>query len=999
MRIKPRIPKRAVGALAAIIVIAGAGAVAAQTRSAGGVASYWQQQADYTIKVTLDTKERALAGTETILYTNSSPDTLKEFYLHLYPNAFRDKTSPLIRDYLQGTLYFFVGLPKSMRGWLDVSELKVNGAEAQFKVDGTILSASLPTPLTPGGTATFELSFKEKIMPLYGRSGYSGDQYDIAQWYPKMAVYDTEGWHPDQYRMGEFYGEFGDFDVHITLPAKYVIAATGVPVAGDPGWKSNALRRGDGGAGGGHPGGKRPGASKASGTAGAAGQPDSLKTVQFHAENVHDFAWCASPTFVVQDTLYNNYRVMSFFNPWNRAWADTMLAREIRSMRWLEEVAGPYPYPQVTVVDCRMRGGMEYPMLAMNGSADEGLALHELAHNYFYGILANDERAEAWLDEGFAQYMVFSNAAERFGPYGKPEKRSFPRSLFREQRMWDAVAKPVVNLHRTDFAERVATPAHEFKNGFSTMPYVGAPLFLRALRYTVGDENFRKIIRVYVDRWKFRHVDEDAFRSVCEEVSGLDLSELFVQWLHTTKDCDYRVARFKVKPAKEGFSADLRVQRKGELMMPLTLAFRLKNGNTVTERLDGISRSVDTSFTFESKPVSAAINPDNEILDIYQLDNYAPHRRGVALDVPFNTYYPPDAYQYRLLPIGYYNDIDGGKLGLRVRGSYDNCYRKFTLQGLYGFESKATDVYGAYEAPLGYFGKSASIFADAFIREGRQGASFDLRKIRRKSLFDPLSQRLSFHIGYHEISDTSYVFPNTYEKGRNLWGGLGFEISPKTDLFASSLALSYDRSLWWSDLKHETFTMTMKLWPAIRFMFPLKPDVRVFYGHAAIDPPPQGRFNLAGANALAKERFFWLRSVGAFPKDNYSNFHVAGDANLRGYFDGAFAFKSVFASNVELELPFPLPVSRSVSRTLDRRLSLFFDWGKVLDKRPLEGLAPGVRGTYDENAFDNVLTDFGFSVSLWKLTAEFPLYLSNPTFVGDTDKWDFRWTIGFNRLF
>ena len=253
--------------------------------------------------------------------------------------------------------------------------------------------------------------------------------------------------------------------------------------------------------------------------------------------------------------------------------------------------------------------------------------------------------------------------------------------------------------------------------------------------------------------------------------SGLDLSELFKQWLHTTKDCDYRLARFKVKPAKEGFVADLRVQRKGELMMPLTLAFRLKNGNTVIERLDGISRSVDTSFTFESKPVSAAINPDNEILDVYQLDNYAPRRTGVALDVPFNTHYPPDEYQYRLLPIGYYNDVDGGKLGLRVRGSYDNYYRTFTLQGLYGFESKTADVYAAYEAPLGYFGRSSSIFADAFIREGRQGASFDLRKIRRKSLFDPLAQRLSFHVGYHEISDTSYVFPNTYEKGRNLWGG------------------------------------------------------------------------------------------------------------------------------------------------------------------------------------------------------------------------------------
>jgi len=998
MPIKERISRFAVVAIAMILcagsVPRGIGAQTNASRAASE--EYWQQQADYTIKVTLDTKDRALSGTETILYTNNSPDTLSIFYMHLYPNAFRNKTSPLIRDFLQGTLYFFVGLPKSMRGWIDVAELTVNGKPVRFTVDGTILSATFPKPLPPGGSATFTLAFKEKLMPLLGRSGYSGDQYDIAQWYPKMVVYDKDGWHPDQYRMGEFYGEFGTFDVHITLPEKYVVAATGVPVSGDPGWKKNPLRRG-----GGHPGGKRPGGVGAASGATASGteKPDSLKTVRFRAEKVHDFAWCASPTFIVQDTLVSGYHVMSFFNPWNRAWADSMLAREIRSMRWLEKTAGPYPYPQASVVDCPMRGGMEYPMLAMNGSADEGLALHELAHNYFYGILANDERAEAWLDEGFAQYMVFSNATERFGPYGKPDKRSFPYSLFREQRTWDAIARPVVNLHRTDYAERIATPAHEFKNGFSTMPYVGAPLFLRALRYTVGDENFQKIIRTYVDRWKFKHVDEDAFRSVCEEVSGLDLGELFKQWLHTTKDCDYRLSRFKVKPAKEGFDAAVRIERKGELMMPLTLAFRLKNGNTLTERLDGTSRTIDTTFAFESKPVSAAINPDNEILDVYQLDNFAPRRRSAALDVPFNTYHPLDSYQYRLLPIGYYNDVDGGKAGLRLRGSYDDYYRKFTLQGLYGFESRKTDYYASYDSPLRYFGKDASLAADLFNREGRQGASLELRKIRRESLFDPLTQHLNFRLGYHEIKDTSYVFPYTYEKGRNLWGGLGFEIGPKTDVFASSLALSYDRSLWWSDLHYETFTMTMKFWPAIRFDFPLKPDLRVFFGHAAIDPPLQERFGLAGADALAKERFFWLRSVGAFPKDNYNNFHVAGDANLRGYYDGTFAFKSVVASNVELRIPFPLPVSRPVSRMLDRRLSLFFDWGKVLDERPLEGLPPGVRGAFDENAFDNVLTDFGLSVSLWKITAEFPLYLSNPKLVGEKDKWDFRWTIGFSRLF
>ncbi|MDD4857689.1 MAG: M1 family metallopeptidase [Candidatus Krumholzibacteria bacterium] len=980
-----RTSKFAVLALAAIICAGSALGAAAQTLLTPGLGNqYWQQQANYKIKAELDAKAHSLAGTETISYKNNSPDTLTRFYMHLYPNAFRDKTSPLIRDFMQGTLHFFIGLPKSKRGWIDVTELKVDGDTVQFKVDGTILSASFPKPLPPGGTASFELAFNEKIMPRIARSGYSGDQYDMAQWYPKMVVYDGDGWHPDQYRMGEFYGEFGTFDVDITLPEKYVIAATGLPVSGDPGWKKNALARG-----GAHPGG---------GT-GETAQSEAKKTVQFRAENVHDFAWCASPTFIVQDTVYNGYSVMSFFNPWNRAWADSMLAREVRSMRWLEKVAGPYPYPQISVVDCRTHGGMEYPMLAMNGSAEESLALHELAHMYFYAALGNDERAEAWLDEGFAQYLVFWNAEERYGPFGKTDGRAFPFSLFRERHMWDAIAEPVIGLHRTGFAERIATRSNEFKNGFSTMPYVGAPLFLRTLRYTVGDETFRKIILAYVDRWKFKHVDEDALRSVCEELSGMDLHDLFKEWLHTTKDCDYTISRFKVKRAKEGYTANLRIERKGELIMPLTLAFRLKDGNTVTQRMDGMPHTRDTTLTFESKPVSAAINPDNEILDVYQLDNFAPRRNSVALDVPFYGYYPVDSYQYRVLPIGYYNDVDGGKVGLRLRGSYDNYYRRFTLQGLYGFESEKTDFYASYDGPLGYLGRDASIFAETFNREGRRGVLVDVGKIRRKSLFAPLAQRLDFIVGYHEVIDTSYVRPFTYDVGRNIWFRLGFGISPKTDLFASDLSLAYDRSFAGSELHYESITMAARFWPAIRFAFPLKPDLRFFFGHVGIDPPIQERFTLDGANALAKERYFWLRSPGAFPEDDYNNFHVAGDANLRGYYDGAFAFRQIAAVNTEIELPFPLPVSRALSRSLDRKLYLFWDGGKVLDERPLEGLAPGVRGSLDENAFDNVLSDFGVGVSVWKLTAEFPLYLSNPELVGGSDKWDFRWTIGFSRLF
>ncbi len=990
---------------------------------------YWQQRVDYEIHATLDPETHMLTGRETITYKNNSPDTLTEFYLHLYPNAYREKASPLIRDYMRGTLYFLVGITESRRGWLDVKILKVNGSDAAFSVDGTVLKSSFPKPLPPGGTVVLEVSFIEKIRKHLGRAGYAGDHYDLAQWYPKMAVYDRNGWHPDQFRMGEFYGEFGTFDVHIELPERFVIAATGTPVSGDPGWEKSTPHRGGTHHGGGHGGAgaagggamgmntggapetagethgtstggaqRKGGRTYETGTETPAGEDADTKTVHFRAENVHDFAWCANPHFVVQDTLYNGYRIMSFFEPWRRSWQDSVLARGLRAMQWLESFAGPYEYPQVSIVQSPTHGGMEYPMLAMNGNPSESLIFHELGHMYFYAILANDERMEAWMDEGVTQYQTLRYAEDHYGRYGEPATgKRFLSSLYPRPTMWDGLAKPIIDLHRTDHAERIATPHHEFKNDPNIMLYVKAPLFLRALHYVVGDENFRTIIHTYVERWKFKHVDETVFLSICEEVSGMELDEIFRQWLHTTKDCDYRVSRFKVKRAGDRYQADCTIERKGELMMPITLAFRLRNGNTVSERMDGLLRTVERTFTFDVEPVAVAINPDNEILDVHQVDNFSPRRRGVSLDLPYRDYYRQDAYEYRFLPIGYYNDIDGGKAGLRIRGSYDERYRKFTLQGLYGFESGRGDVFGSFAHPFGMLGRDAHFYGDAFYREGRHGVYAEISKIRRKSLFDPFAKHFSFRFLYHELNDSEYVYPYTYEEGINLRAGLDFSIHPTTDLFETSFTFDFDRSFWGSDFNYEKTSLEARMWPARRYPIPVKPYIRFYLGYSSIDPPLQETFNLAGAGVLEKENYFWLRSVGGFPRDQYNHFHVPGDANLRGYFDGDYSFRRVFASNIELELP--LPLGRKMSRWLDHRLYLFYDWGKVLDEHPLEGLPPAMHDDFPGGFFDEILQDFGVGVNLWKLTVELPLYISHPILTGDEEEWDLRWTIGIDRLF
>lgn len=944
---------------------------------------YWQQYVDYDIQVILDTENQMLSGEETITYRNNSPDTLDIFYLHLYPNAYREKTSELIRGFMRDTAFFLIGLPESMRGWIDIEEMEIDGIKANFQVEGTILSGEFPDPLPPGGDAVIEIVFSEKIRRRVGRAGYMGEHYDLAQWYPKMAVYDKLGWHPDQFEMGEFYGEFGTFDVQISLPHQYVIASTGVCVSGDPGWNRNSKIR-----------------SRSDQKGESGKETTQIKTVHFRAEKVHDFAWSADPSFVVQDTTYHGYHIRSFYRRWNRAWKDTVLVRTLRTMKWLEDFAGPFPYPHISVVDCPTHGGMEYPMLVMNGSPAEPLIVHEVGHNYFYGILANNERDEAWLDEGFTQYQTFRYVEKHYGPYGEKAEDGLLSFLFTRPKLWEGLTASVIRLHRMGWAERVAKPYQDFESCGRTMVYVKAPLFLRALHHITGDEKFEEIIHTYLDRWKFKHVNEKAFLDICEEVTGTELDEFFKQWLHTTKNCDYALEGLDVEPTESGtYQTSVKIKRKGEMKLPLTLSFRMRNGNTLTRRVDGLLRDIREEFVFAEEPLSASINPDNEIIDIYQRDNFIPRRWDLVPDNPLDHYRPPDAYQFRILPIGFYNDIDGGKAGLRVRGSYHRRYFNFTLQSLYSFESGTVDYYGSFLHPFKYLGRDTEIYADGFYREGRAGGTLRINKKRRESLLDPWTQNFSLWTTYHEVTDTSYVLPYTYQKGIDLKSGLHFSIHPKTDIFSTNFSMDLERSLWWSDFNFEKSTLELRLWPARRFPFPVKPYLRLFLGYSSISPPLQERFNLAGAGAFTKESYFWLRSVGAFPEDYYVHFHVPGDANLRGYFDGDFSFKRIFASNNELTLPFPLPVGRKVSRMLNRKLYLFYDAGKVIDDEPLEALPPAMRPGFEEEIFDEVLTDFGIGVHLWRIRAEFPIYISHPELTGYIEKWDFRATVGFDGLF
>src|SRR3954470_1683606 len=608
------------------------------TRGADGEPGpgYWQQQVDYTIRAALDTAAKRLSGTEVIRYTNHSPDTLRFVWMQLDQNLFREgSTGSLLfpSDSRFGDAGFAGGFQIDSVVQCSETEAQQTSGTAtarrrrrqrpavnppprcaasplKTRVDDTMMFVDLENPIPPGGITTFELAYRFDI-PEHGadRMGRDGTLYEIAQWYPRMAVYDdVHGWNTDQYLgQGEFYLEYGNIAYEVTVPAGYIVAGSGV--LQNPADVLTTAQRG-----------RLAAALKSDTTIHIVTEPELSSgaarpvrqgslTWRFRAENVRDVAWSASPEYLWDASGWEGVLAQAYYRPsavetWKDAAKMSRYSIQEYSTRWFG-----YPYPQISAVEGPV-SGMEYPMVAMEARGNDGPDLynvltHEIGHMWYPMVVGSDERRYAWMDEGF---NTFINTFSEEGYWHRDD--SAVRQREREL---------VIGIDQTPTAQPIMTPANRYRtsNNLLSLAYVKPSIVLLTLRNKVlGPEVFDSAFREYTRRWAFRHPQPADFFRTIEAVSGRDLAWFWRGFFYTSAALDQSVETVKLDSSG---SSQVTLANLGDAVMPVELELGFEDGTTERVKLPVEIWYAGNRYVYRVKPgktiVSARVNPDGTLPD------------------------------------------------------------------------------------------------------------------------------------------------------------------------------------------------------------------------------------------------------------------------------------------------------------------------------------------------------------------------------------------------
>jgi hypothetical protein len=589
---------------------------------------YWQQRVDYRIDATLDQSRNEIRGTETIHYVNRSPMSLPYLWLFVEQNLCEPNS---ITNVLNQPPLVFLGssFDFSCQGFNSAPRLEsmtIRGKEVKRTRFGTTLRVDLDSAIAPGGSVDISAKWHFNVPAQGGgRMGHDGQLYEIAQWYPRLAVYDdVKGWNHEPYiGAGEFYLEYGDFDVTLTVPNDDIVAATGelqnaaqvltaaqrqrLETARHSDTAIAIITRSEAGD-----------VAKTRPAGSGAAQP-ATRTWHFTAHNVRDFAFAAGPGMLWDASGYNGILIEDLYRPKADKWPEVnRIGRE--AIKYYSEQWFPYPYSHATTVEGPIEG-MEYPMLTFTPNSptredQQWVIAHEFGHEWFPMIVGSNERLYPWMDEGFNTFIDLGNAAKYFAgtPYGDTIE-AHPLHLYAEH---------AVPGNEQPLIEKPVEVRDLFWGG-----YQKPALMMQMLRYEVlGKDRFDPAFRAYIRAWAFKHPTPSDFFRMMRDQSGMELDWFWRDWIFTTARLDQAVD--SVARASDG-QTSVYLSNRGTMVMPATLAIAFTDGTTQEVKLPIEMWNLGDRFAYRvpgTKTVQrVVVDPKNALPDVDRTNNAWPRGR------------------------------------------------------------------------------------------------------------------------------------------------------------------------------------------------------------------------------------------------------------------------------------------------------------------------------------------------------------------------------------
>lgn len=485
----------------------------------------FQQKVDHNIKVKLDPASKSLEGLSAVDYYNNSPDTLTTLVFHVWMNAFGDKNSSFARQQLRFQSKEFHFAHDSLLGFYERLLFKTDMEPLEFEyfksgnnIHKDIVVLHLKNPILPHSIQRIDIDFKIKLPHAFDRPGIKNNLFCMTQWYPKPAVYDKEGWHPMSYlSLGEFYSEFGDYRVEMEIPVSFSVASTGT--------QNVSLSTID--------------------------IANRSRTQVYEANNVHDFAWFASEDYLpFQENLNLNgrdIRINLFVRDDNDNWERAFKFAD-RALRFYSENLIEYPYRQLTIVEDGGDdvSGMEYPMITLLNFAEDDkyldhLISHETGHQWFYSILAPNERVSAWIDEGLTSYFDEKYRKQYYSSVNIYDDEGL-RKLYPESN-YDIEKQFSCHLMRTGYMQSI-TASSDAKDPINYVVgnYVFAKEAWKFLEAYLGESDFSKALERIFKQRSHKHIDGPYLKQAFESVNSKNLDWFFDDYLNLEDMTDVSVA-------------------------------------------------------------------------------------------------------------------------------------------------------------------------------------------------------------------------------------------------------------------------------------------------------------------------------------------------------------------------------------------------------------------------------------------------------------------------